>query len=54
MSQHDGETIDVLQCVICYGNDGDWSTLLCGHIFHTGCLKRSLLAKDICPTCRVR
>ncbi|GLI59527.1 hypothetical protein VaNZ11_001419 [Volvox africanus] len=48
-----GEPLE-LHCPICYGEQGDsdFSTLICGHIFHEKCLTRSLRIKKECPSCR--
>ncbi|GIL58822.1 hypothetical protein Vafri_13804 [Volvox africanus] len=48
-----GEALE-LHCPICYGEQGDsdFSTLICGHIFHEKCLTQSLRIKKECPSCR--
>lgn len=48
-----------LQCCICLNNAHDdlaipWSTLGCGHCFHTPCITQHLAIRNICPQCRVR
>ena len=58
-SQEDADGIVELHtCAICLASPDNvqFSTLLCGHVFHTDCLEKSLKhnsRKKQCPSCRV-
>jgi hypothetical protein len=41
-----------IECAICLGGGGKWSSLACGHVFCDGCVRKSLMFKPACPTCR--
>lgn len=40
------------QCPICYDNMGDEKNLICGHLVHVSCIKKSFRAE--CPLCRTK
>lgn len=43
---------DKLACIICLERlNGPASSLLCGHIFCTACIKESIERRKLCPTC---
>ncbi|XP_042497444.1 probable E3 ubiquitin-protein ligase HIP1 [Macadamia integrifolia] len=47
---------EVEPCCICqeeYVDGEDIGTLNCGHDFHTGCVKRWLTQKNLCPICKM-
>lgn len=45
-----------IECAICLESllNKAVSSVSCGHIFCTECIKRSLLGKEECPTCRAK
>ncbi|CAI8046259.1 E3 ubiquitin-protein ligase TTC3, partial [Geodia barretti] len=48
------EYTDEWSCVICYEDmdSSDSSRLMCGHRFHTECIKSWFKEQNTCPTCR--
>ncbi|GER44834.1 RING/U-box superfamily protein [Striga asiatica] len=47
---------DLKLCCICqedYAAGDDAGKLDCGHEFHTGCIERWLVLKNVCPICKV-
>lgn len=47
--------MDYLKCAICFasGTGDSWTTLACGHVYHTRCLQQSVRHVQACPHCRV-
>ncbi|XP_011627851.1 probable E3 ubiquitin-protein ligase HIP1 isoform X1 [Amborella trichopoda] len=48
-------SVEVEPCCICqeeYVDDEELGTLNCGHDFHTACIKRWLMHKNLCPVCK--
>ncbi|XVE49214.1 hypothetical protein DITRI_Ditri01bG0064400 [Diplodiscus trichospermus] len=46
---------DLEPCCVCqeeYADGDDTGTLDCGHDFHTNCIKRWLMLKNLCPICK--
>lgn len=46
---------DLDSCCICcseYSQDEEYSTLKCGHSFHSGCIEEWVKYKKVCPVCR--
>ncbi|KAK1317839.1 hypothetical protein QJS10_CPA05g01338 [Acorus calamus] len=46
---------DVEPCCVCqedYINGDELGTLDCGHDFHTDCIKKWLMIKNLCPICK--
>ncbi|VVC89735.1 unnamed protein product [Leptidea sinapis] len=43
-----------IKCPICFENFGKQSvsSTICGHVFCTNCLQKSILIRPACPTCR--
>jgi hypothetical protein len=40
------------ECAICLGGGKKWASLACGHVFCDACVRKSLMFKPKCPTCR--
>ncbi|CAH2076931.1 unnamed protein product, partial [Thlaspi arvense] len=46
---------DMEPCCVCqeeYAEGDDLGTLVCGHEFHTDCVKQWLMLKNLCPICK--
>ncbi|KAK9287300.1 hypothetical protein L1049_015713 [Liquidambar formosana] len=55
MSIMTGTALDVEPCCVCqeeYAVGDDVGTLVCGHDFHTHCIKQWLMQKNLCPICK--